>query len=117
MRGAAVLAVLLLAGCAQSLAVTGQSLKAVGEEYEAVSLVFGQACQGGVIAPVTCAKYRSFQERFRKAYPLAVGVWDAARKANDANAQKQARVAIEGLAADLSALAVEGLGYIPKGAP
>jgi hypothetical protein len=105
---------ILLAGCASlgigtgdsGLAVTGEGLKALGEEFVAVSAVYVQGCNSGQIKPDNCAKYRSFGQKFQKSYPLAIQLWEAARKANDAAVEKKMREVVTLMATELSSMAV-----------
>jgi hypothetical protein len=113
-RGAIVL-VILLAGCAsmggagQSLAVSGEALKAVGNEFVAVANVYKTGCDAKTIAEKQCLAFREFGVRFKGSYPLAIGLWESARAANDGAASKKAEQVIGELAAQLSALAVQGI--------
>ena len=93
----------------QTLLVTGESLKAVGTEFVQVSAVYTQGCTDKTIPVAQCDKYRAFGTRFKQTYPLAVNLWESARTANDAAAEKMARDVILQLASELSALAVQGL--------
>ena len=105
---ATLLCILALAGCAsvgQGLAVSGESLKAVGNEFIAVAEVYQKGCAAQTIKPESCAAFRTFGLRFQAAYPIAVGLWTAARNANDAAAAKHAEAVIASLATDLSGMA------------
>ena len=104
----AVLVALLLTGCAslgQGLAVSGESLKAVGQEFIAVAEVYQKGCAAQTIKPDQCAAFRSFGLRFQQAYPLTVTLWGVARNANDAATTKKAEAVIQSLVADLSVFA------------
>lgn len=109
-----VLLLVMLTGCAavgKSLVISGESLVATGEQFVAVAKVYKQGCDVTKTISVTqCAKFAAFGEKFKQTYPLAAGVWYAARSSGDAAAEKQARAVIVDLATDLSALAVQGIG-------
>lgn len=105
---------ILLTGCGaytsfKSLFVAGVALDVVGEQFIQVSAQIHAGCTNLVIPGATCVKYRAFQVRFKQTYPLAVGMWEAANKAQDTASRDKAEAVIRGLAADLSSLAVEAL--------
>lgn len=111
---AVILLSILLTGCGaytgfKSFFVTGVALDTVGEQFVAISTQIHTGCTNLVIPATTCAKYRAFQVRFKQTYPLAVGVWEAAHKANDTATKDKAEGVIRGLATDLSNLVAEAL--------
>lgn len=87
----------LMAGCGtlsnmfggNTLVVTGESLKASGNEFVKVSATYKQGCDvTKTIAPAECASFRKFGEGFQKSFPLAVSLWEAARVSGNAELQK-----------------------------
>ena len=109
------LVALLTAGCAlKSLFVSAVSLEAVGVQFHAVSEQVTQGCEKRVITVQTCERYRVFGENFKRAYPLAVGVWKAARTADDTASQEKAEDVVRALARDLAKLTAEALAsFLP----
>lgn len=88
---------LLIGGCStisgmfggNTLVVTGESLKASGNEFVKVSATYKQGCDvTKTIAPAECASFRKFGEGFQKSFPLAVSLWEAARVTGNAELQK-----------------------------
>ena len=113
---ALVVAAVVLSGCAsiKPFFVSGVSLEVVGDQFAAVSEQITVGCERRVITPSTCERYRVFGENFKKSYPLAVGVWQAARKANDKGMQGKAEDVVRQLSTDLSKLAAEALSqFVP----
>ena len=114
--GALVLVLLLaLAGCGATAAVkglfvSGVSLEQVGEQFVNISEQITKGCEVSAIPQTTCDKYRAFGLHFKKTYPLAVGMWEASRKANDKATQEKAENVVRSLASDMSKLASEALG-------
>jgi hypothetical protein len=100
----------IIHGCqmtSRSLAVTGETLKGVGQEFTEVAAVYKQGCDiTKAIAPEQCKKFRAFGLEFQRSYPVAVQLWEVAREANDTEAQSNLRLLITKLAGDLSAFAV-----------
>lgn len=69
---------LLLASCATAkpaVAISGESLIAVGEEFRATSTAFVALCSGKVLSEKTCSDYRDFGVQFKKAYAVANAGW------------------------------------------
>lgn len=101
---------LLLSACSsasQSLVITGETLKGLGNEFVQVATIYKQGCdESKTIKPEDCQRFRSFGQQFQKSYPLAVQLWEAARSASDLNTQKKVNELITQLTADLSAFAV-----------
>ena len=99
--------IFLLCSCANSLVVTGEALKGIGNQFVEVSAVYKGGCDvTKVIAPSTCAEYRQFGEKFQKVFPLNVKLWEAARSANDVASQDKISSVIADLAASLSAFSI-----------
>ena len=112
---ASIALVLTLTGCAapayiKGLFVSGVSLEAVGNQFAQVSIQVTAGCVQKVIPQRTCDRYRDFGEHFKKTYPLVVGMWRAARDAEDAESQKRAEDIVRMMSEDLSKLAIEALG-------
>ena len=112
--------ILALNGCAflgltKAVQVTGESIALVGEQFTSVSTQIAKGCDAGTIPTLTCNKYKAFEHQFKRVYPLTVGLWTAAKDANDANSQAKAEGVITSLATDLSTLAVEALGAFAPG--
>lgn len=86
---------------ARSLQATGVSLKVVGEQFVAISEQVTTGCQAKAIPAPLCERYRHFGEHFKRAFPLAVGMWEIARKVDDAKTQQRAEEVIALLSKDL----------------
>ena len=104
----------VLAGCASwrtpTLEVSGQTLAALGNQFAKVSEVFSRGCAEPRSIPVqACTDFRTFGVNFKKSYPLLVGLWEAAREANDASAQKSTQQLVTQLASQLASLAAQGI--------
>ena len=109
--------VLLLAGCGMmtrqtTLLATGEALRGLGEEFRHVADIYTTSCEAKKIPVASCSDFRTFGLRFQKTYPLAIGLWEAARKANDRAAQRRVAVVLEGLAEDLSRLAIQAFDAV-----
>jgi len=108
------LMVLLISSCAtfgfgKSLIVTGESLKALGEQFVQVAGIYKQGCD--LVVPRTiqqpqCAAFRTFGTHFQKSFPLTVQLWEAARSGNDQAMQGKIEDVIVDLATALSSFAV-----------
>ncbi len=106
------LSLILLVGCAsigQSLVVSGESLKAVGNEFIAVADVYVRGCAAQTISLSQCVAFRDFGEKFKVAYPMAIQLWGVARNANDVATAKKAEDVIKSLMTDLSVFASQVL--------
>ena len=117
---AVVLSASLLTGCAafdytKSLFVSGVSLETVGEQFLQITDQVREGCLNGVIPVKTCVRYGNFHDNFVRAFPLAVGIWNAADKAGDAATKQKAEDVVRVLAKDMGKLAAEALGaFIPE---
>ena len=117
-RSLQVLAVLLwlalaLTGCATgqgtgtTLIVTGETLKAVGNQFVVVGAAYKQGCDvAKTITQDRCQKFRVFGLRFKEVYPLSVDLWELARKAGDPTSEKKASGKIVELSTELATFAV-----------
>jgi len=100
-------AVLVLAvGCAsthQGLMGSGTALKAVGQQWLTVNEGFVKGCapSAPTVPKAQCDAARDFGVKFKKAYPLAVQLFDTAVNANDAAMAADAKSVIRGLSVDL----------------
>ena len=106
-----------LTGCAafdytKSMFVSGVSLEAVGEQFLSVTHQVGAGCQKGEIPRRMCEDYGEFHERFKRTYPLAVGMWMAADRAGDAATKQKAEDVVRSLSRDLAKLAAEALSAL-----
>ena len=116
-----VLISLALTGCAafdytKALFVSGVSLEAVGEQFLQVTSQVADGCRQAIIPRDTCISYGVFHEKFRRTYPLAVGMWTAADRAGDAATKRKAEDVIRVLSSDLARLAAEALNaFAPEG--
>ena len=113
----AFLLLVVLAGCGamdytRSLFVSGVSLEALGTQFVQVTEQVTAGCDAHTIPVTTCARYRTFGEGFKRAYPLTVSLWQAAEKAGDTATKRRAEDVARSLASDLSRLAVEALGTL-----
>lgn len=110
------IAVLLLAGCGatnlyKGLLVSGDSVKGVGEQFEATAKVYKNGCEVTItISKADCEKFRIFGENFKKIYPTTADLWDTARRAGDAAVEKKTRDVIAQLASELTALGLQAYG-------
>ena len=115
-----VLVVTLLSGCAawtatKSLFVSAVSLEVVGEQFLQTTKQVQAGCDSRAIPIPTCQRYKIFHDRFQKAYPIAVGMWRAADKANDASTKGKAEDVVRSLSKDLADLTAEALGaFVPE---
>lgn len=103
---------ILVTGCVsvgRSLVISGESLKAIGNEFLLVADVYVRGCADKTIAVDQCAAFRDFGQKFQRAYPLAVDLWGVARNANDVATVKKTEDVIRSLAADLSSFASQVL--------
>lgn len=109
--------VVALSGCAgamKNLFVTAVSLEALGDQFVQTSEQVTAGCQSGVIKPDACERYRQFGLNFKKVYPQTVGLWKAARNANDTAAMGAAEDVARQLSRDLTKIATEILlSFIP----
>ncbi len=97
---------LVTAGCAsthQGLMGSGTALKAVGQQWLAVNDGFVKGCAPAApkLSKAQCDAARSFGEKFKKAYPLAIQLFETAVSANDTAMAADAKSVIRGLSADL----------------
>lgn len=106
-----VVVAIAISGCAtgRTLEVSGAALEGLGEQFVSVTKQVKSGCDAKVISPVTCTKYRVFGERFKQTFPVTVGVWEAARKANDIESERKAAAVAQLLANELTQLAIEAL--------
>lgn len=108
-----VMVLALLVSCSSSgqkaLVVSGTSIQSVGEQFVVVTEQVTAGCKAQTIPQDTCTRYAAFGVQFKKTYPLAVGLWKAARASGDVAAQKKAEDVIVQLAGDLTKLATEAL--------
>lgn len=100
------LAVLVLgATCTtqQSLMGSGTALKAVGQQWLAVNGAFVKACVPSApkLSKATCDDARSFGDKFKKSYPLAIQLFETAVNANDTAMAADAKSVVRGLSVDL----------------
>jgi uncharacterized lipoprotein YajG len=102
--------VLLLSGCStmgQTLVVSGESLKALGNEFVQVSTMYKNGCDvTKTIKQSDCQNFKKFGENFQKTYPMSISLWEAARSANDKAATDKVEVVLNDLATNLSSFAV-----------
>jgi hypothetical protein len=109
-----------LHGCAsatKTVTVTGVSLRELGTQYLQVGGIYNDGCATGAITQPQCAKFAAFATEFKRSYPLAIGLWETARTANDMAAVGNAEAVINSLAASLSRLASEALMTYPRPTP
>ena len=104
--------ILTLTGCAgstQSLLGAGVTLKAVGQQWEAVNAAFVKACVPSApkLDVATCTQARDFGVKFKAAYPLAIQLYETAVNARDANMAGDAKHVIRGLSVDLVAFGLQ----------
>ena len=99
-------ALVLSLGCAsthQGLMGSGTALKAVGQQWLTVNEGFVKGCvpSAPTLPKAQCDAARSFGEKFKKAYPLAIQLFETAVSANDTAMASDAKSVIRGLSADL----------------
>jgi hypothetical protein len=109
------LAVLVSLGCAsispaQTLLVSGESINATGELFVNTTKLLTPPCNAHTLPnwAVVCPAFKTFGQKFQEAWPMATGLWYAARKANDPNLQAPAEAAIKALRTELNAFALGG---------
>lgn len=90
---------LLMAGCGGSaLVVSGETLKASGQQFVQLGKVYKEGCDVTKSIPQKdCQAFRAFGEQFQKSYPISVQLWEAARATNDPATQQGAEVVIKDL--------------------
>lgn len=108
---AALFLALTLAGCGvKSLFVTAVSLEVLGTQVAAASEQMTRACEQRLVTVKLCNQYAEAGAKFKKSYPIAVGLWTAAADAQDTDTQSAADKVVRKLAADLTRIATEALG-------
>jgi hypothetical protein len=90
----------------KSFVASGESLKAVGTQFETVAKMYKQGCDAKQLKMAECDAFRAFGLRFKAVYPISVDLWDASRQAGDGTMEKQTRERIIQLSTELSQLAV-----------
>lgn len=108
---------LTLAGCGamdytKSLFISGVSLEVLGTQFTSTTEQVTKGCEAQAIPKDLCARYRAFGLRFKRVYPVTVGLWQAAERAGDTTAKRKAEDVTQALARDLTRLAVEALGSL-----
>jgi hypothetical protein len=92
-----------IAGCAStpSLVITGEGLKAVGSQFTATSTVITQACIAKTLTVATCDQYRTFERKFKLAFPPAILVQETAMTFGDKTMAQNAMTILTGLVREL----------------
>lgn len=117
-----VLSVFVLTSCSpttttavqQPLAISGETLIAVGQQFVDVANLYNAQCVHDVKPAMTsfCAQFRTFAPKFKTGYPLAVSLWQTARRTNDTAAAKTAGDAILELATGVTSVGLLGMQTI-----
>lgn len=108
---------LALTGCAsmKGLFTTAVSLEALGDQFVATTEQVTIGCADKSIPADACERYRVFGLNFKKVYPQTVGLWKAARAANDTAAMGAAEDVARQLSRDLTKIASEILkSFLPQ---
>lgn len=109
------LIVLIMLGCssfspAQSLLVSGESINATGELFVNTAKLLTPPCDAHTLPnwSTICPAFKSFEHKFKKAWPAATGLWYAAREARDPKLQAPAEAAISSLRSELTKFSTGG---------
>ena len=107
-------AVMLTVSCAslrtQTLAVSGETLAQTGDQFVNTATLLTPACNAKTLPKweTICPAFKAFGLKFKESWPLATGLWYAARKANDPKIQASAESAIRALRAELTTFTTAG---------
>ena len=97
---------LLLASCstftAPPLVISGEALKAVGIQFVATATAVTNACVAKTLTMKQCDAFRSFEAKFKLAYPPAVTVQQVAMSFGDQTMAQNAATIIAGLVKELA---------------
>lgn len=94
----------------RSLAVSGESINATGTLFVDTANLLTPPCNAHTLPnwDTVCPKFKSFEQKFKASWPMATGLWYAARKANDPKLQAPAETAISALRAELNTFVTGG---------
>lgn len=97
-------------GVTQTLAVSGETLAQTGDQFVNTANLLTPPCNARTLPnwETICPAFKSFGEKFKAAWPMATGLWYAARKANDPKLQASAESAIGALRTELNAFTMGG---------
>lgn len=97
---------LLTAACGTStstqLEITGDSIDALGKQFDAVSRQMTTGCINKVYTISACDTYRAFGEKFKQAYPALKTIWFTATQFDDQTLAGSAQAAFDKLRGDLA---------------
>lgn len=98
---------LLIMSCSTmtGFVASGETLDALGHQFVETNQLMAQAVQIRAIMPEDYRAWRTFGHRFQELYPLAVAMWEGARKVNDAVTEGKMAGLIAELAAELTKFA------------
>lgn len=87
----------------KSLLVSGETINATGDLFLTTNNLIVPACNAHTLPKweTVCPAYKAFEQKFKASWPLATGLWYAARKANDPKLQDSAESAIKSLRGEL----------------
>lgn len=97
-------------GAAPTLAVTGESMAAIGDQFVAFSKVYDVQCKPDVkIMQLAkfCQSFAEYGPEFQKAFPPALATWKAAVSANNTAATAGAQATLLELSGKLAKIGLE----------
>ena len=87
-----------------ALVVSGETLKASGNQFIKTAATYKNGCDVTKTIPQTdCQSFREFAVQFQKSYAIARQLWEAARATNDPETQKGAEAVVKTFDAKLNA--------------
>ena len=99
---------LLLGGCVSTapMAITGESLAVVGNQFVAVNAAYVQGCDvTKALTAKQCNDWITFGTKFKQFYPVAAQAWTVARTTNDAALIGQTTTLVSTIVGQLAAFA------------
>lgn len=95
---------------AQSLLISGESINGTGELFVNTAKLLTPPCNAKTLPrwETVCPAFKSFEHKFKEAWPMATGLWYAARRANDPKLEAPAETAINALRSELLTFASGG---------
>lgn len=104
----ALAAVLTAAGCATlqgvfgtSLVVSGETINSTGELFVSTAKGLTPPCNAKQLPADFCASFKAFEQKFKRAWPQATGLWYTARDVRDTKLQAPAADAVKALRNEL----------------
>lgn len=104
-----ILTTLILTACATAtstkIQMSGESLDALGQLFNRVSVNVTRDCIANIHTKKTCADFTVMSDKFKLAFPPARSLWNTAVKYEDEGLGKAAESALQKLTADLAPFA------------